>query len=339
MRWLVLLRVAAAVDLLAVLSDHGSGSSELNKMLGKLDPCIVAAGELFDPGERLLGVARNGTSGCNTALRGRRRGFYANVRSRVAQVRRPDARAARAPVRGAAQVRVVRRHDAQEARRRARRHRGAPPRAPRRRQDARRRLRLRASRAARRLRRGRARRRGLRRALPLRPQDLPRLHELQRDARASARARRRRTVDGNTSPQVFDYLRQSSVAVVQLERVDEAARRYSNFRRFEFPKCVASLGFPPEAVQIVADAQPRTLAGYRAALRGSPYYAECPCAKCDAAPARHGFHDWLDRVARPRLPRVPWLALTFEELFGGNATDATRAADALAGFVAGLEPP
>ena len=35
MRRLVLLRVAAAVDLLAVLSDHGSGSSELNKMLGK----------------------------------------------------------------------------------------------------------------------------------------------------------------------------------------------------------------------------------------------------------------------------------------------------------------
>ena len=46
--------LAASTDFLAVISDHGSGSTNVSQRLKKLGPCVLSVGELFSTQERLV---------------------------------------------------------------------------------------------------------------------------------------------------------------------------------------------------------------------------------------------------------------------------------------------
>ena len=81
--------LAASTEFLAVISDHGSGSTNVSQRLKKLGPCVLSVGELFSTQERLVdsgGKKGHGAQPCARALRvGRRLPPFARRSRRGAQ--------------------------------------------------------------------------------------------------------------------------------------------------------------------------------------------------------------------------------------------------------------
>ena len=317
-RWVLILggffAPVVGFNFLAMVTDHGSGSSDLHRRLSNIDPKrLISVGELFCPTEKLVGA--HGDRPCATAL------FDADTLAPAAETCGPFSTSPhKYKYVNAIETQLAKRNNVN------------------------------------------------RRTIERTRDKLIRL-AAEPIASPSSFLRRVRSAAcdaaiGSGKPCLFAFkvfpvyfdndlskigrlLNATNVAVLQLERRDEVARCYSNFRRFELPGCLKRKEKKIERGAAAADAllasPPRTFPAFRdSAWAGNATAAirdACPCNSCARAArlgVRNTYHAYLETEVMPRIPHRPWLRVVFEDLYSEDSAVKAKTEAAVAAFTASL---